>query len=256
MPAGQVRRRSTRRFQLAAGLSVGVHASILLALLYSHGPPPPAAVLEPVPVELVEAPQLTEVAPPAATPAPPSPAPPAEAKSPTPAKTSPPKRLARRSPAPPVPESLVSGEGEQEDAVAELSEAQIAGAARAGSGGPGRPCDMVGRLQAALRKDPRVQAAVDEARRAGGAAGKALLVWNGDWVRSHGQEGNGLAAVREAIMWEVAFAPGACRREPVRGLVLLSLNDGARVVVGSDRWLWSDLLGVRQANSGAAFLRR
>jgi hypothetical protein len=53
--------------------------------------------------------------------------------------------------------------------------------------------------------------------------------------------------VREAIMWEVAFAPQACREEPVRGLVLLSLNDqgGHRIVLGSGDWRWSDLLGRR-----------
>jgi hypothetical protein len=98
-------------------------------------------------------------------------------------------------------------------------------------------------LQAALRKDPQVQSAV-----AGAHRGQAIVVWNGDWVRHGDQEGAGLAAVREAIMWEVAFAPEACRREPVRGLVLISLNDApgsARIVLGADRWRWSDMLFVR-----------
>ncbi|HEX7758328.1 MAG TPA: hypothetical protein VF459_02415, partial [Caulobacteraceae bacterium] len=107
-------------------------------------------------------------------------------------------------------------------------------------------CDMTRRLQTALRKDPRVQAAVADARSAQVSPGKAMLVWNGAWIRSHGQDGNGLAAVREAIMWEVAFAPGVCRAEPVRGLILISLNDGpgaARLVVGQGQWRWSDLLG-------------
>ncbi len=107
---------------------------------------------------------------------------------------------------------------------------------------------MARRLQSALRKARLVQAAVADAGRADGAGGKALYVWNGDWIQSRGQDGNGLAAVREAIMWEVAFAPEACRAEPVHGLVLFSLNDGpgsARLVVGSGVWRWSDLLRPR-----------
>ena len=72
------------------------------------------------------------------------------------------------------------------------------------------------------------------------------MVWDGDWVRTGDQEGKGLSAVREAISWAVAFAPQACRNEPVHGLVLLSLADGAtRFGVGAGSWRWSDLLGVR-----------
>ena len=79
--------------------------------------------------------------------------------------------------------------------------------------------------------------------------GKAIMLWNGDWVRSGGQDGKGLSAVREAVMWEVAFAPEACRNRPVHGLVLLSLADGAtRFAIGSGDWRWSDLLGVRQSS--------
>jgi hypothetical protein len=131
---------------------------------------------------------------------------------------------------------MANGEG------AELSEAQLAGAASAdgGGGGGGGECDMARRVQAALRKDPLVRASVHA------ASGRAIMVWNGDWVQAGAEDGKGLAAVREAITWEVAFAPLACRRERVRGLVLLSLNDGsARLAVGAGEWRWSDLLGLR-----------
>src|SRR5207248_9042499 len=103
----------------------------------------------------------------------------------------------------PVPE----GEAKATATGSELSESEIAGAASAGSGGGGggRSCDMAARVQSALRRDPIVRTAV------AATAGKATLVWNGDWVRSNGEDGKGLAAVREAIMWEVAFAPAACR---------------------------------------------
>jgi hypothetical protein len=69
------------------------------------------------------------------------------------------------------------------------------------------------------------------------------MVWNGDWVQGRGEDGKGLAAVREAILWEVGFAPAACRAQPVHGLVLLSMNGATRLAVGAGDWRWSDLLG-------------
>jgi hypothetical protein len=108
---------------------------------------------------------------------------------------------------------------------------------------------MVVRLQSALRRDPQVRAAIQRAHGQPGVDGRALLVWNGDWVRNPDQEGKGLAGVRQAIAMEVAFAPEACRREPVQGLVLISMGDGpgaARVALGRGRWAWSDLLSARR----------
>jgi hypothetical protein len=123
---------------------------------------------------------------------------------------------------------------------ADVGEGELAGAAGAGSGGGGGGCDMVGRLQSALRRDAQVQAAVAKVDR-----GRALRVWNGAWVLHPGQEGSGLAAVREAIIWEVGFAPDACKRERVHGLVLITLGErpGApRLVLGTQEWRWTDLL--------------
>jgi hypothetical protein len=67
-------------------------------------------------------------------------------------------------------------------------------------------------------------------------------------VRHGVQEGAGLAAVREAIQWEVGFAPEACKDERVRGLVVISLADApgsARIALGAGDWRWTDLLGRR-----------
>jgi len=103
---------------------------------------------------------------------------------------------------------------------------------------------MLRRVQEALRKDQLVLAAA----RTAATAGKAVKVWDGDWLQSSGEAGKGLAAVREAIMWEVAFAPAACRAEPVHGLVLLSLDSGpgaTRLAMGGGDWRWDDLLGLR-----------
>ena len=123
-----------------------------------------------------------------------------------------------------------------------LSDSQVAGAATVGEGGDGGgPCDMGQLVQRALRRDPLVHNAVANANR----VGKAVMVWNGDWVRTGSEEGKGLSAVREAILWEVGFAPAACRSKPVHGMVLLSLADGrTRFAVGTGEWRWADLLHV------------
>ena len=241
----QVPRQSAKRNRLlTAAASAACHAAILLALVGAQPDPPVAVDAPPIQVQLVEL--LPEPpAPPA--PKPPSPEPPA----PTPPKPkaapvekpSPPRRaIARPAPAPPDVAPLLAETGPLTNPDAEVSDAELASAATAdsGGGGGGRACNMLQWLQGKLRKDRRVQSAMADAHR-----GRAIRVWNGDWVRHPGQEGNGLAAVREAIMWEVAFAPEACRAERVRGLVSLSLNDGpgsARVVMGSGDWRWSDVV--------------
>jgi hypothetical protein len=130
-----------------------------------------------------------------------------------------------------------------------MSDSQLAGATGAGEGtgsgggggGGGGGCNTARIVQQALRKDPLVRTAVEDAHR----TGKAVMLWNGDWVRSGAQDGKGLSAVREAIMWEVAFAPEACRNQRMHGLVLLSLADGnTRFAIGSGEWRWADLLGL------------
>lgn len=123
-----------------------------------------------------------------------------------------------------------------------LNAAQLAGAAVAGGGGNGGGCDMARLVQQALRRDPMVRMAVADAHR----TGTAILLWNGDWVQSGAEEGKGLSVVREAILWEVGFAPQACREMPMHGLVLLSLADGGtRFAIGTGEWRWSDILGLR-----------
>ncbi len=236
--AGRPRPSATRRRWLGAtALSAASHVAILLALLSARTSSPKALEREPVSVELVDAPR----------PAPAAAAPVASAR-PSPAKPFSAPDIAR--PAPPAPpdiDPLPTGEGGEAGPGPELSGAQLAGAASADSGPKGRACDMARRVQGALRKDPLVQAAV------AGFAGRAIMVWNGDWVRSGGEDGKGLAAVREAIMWEIAFAPEACRSEPVRGLVLISMSAApgpARLAVGSSQWRWSDLLTSRPIGPG------
>ncbi|MGZ3402822.1 MAG: hypothetical protein ACXWKN_05885 [Phenylobacterium sp.] len=213
--------------------SVAAHLGVLAFLLSVHGTPPKVVEPPAMIVQLADAPQADPVARPTPDP-------------PPPAKPPPPRNIARQVRAPP-PDArpIPSGKGPSADGEDEASDAQVASAATAGSGAGGR-CDMVRQLQAALRRNSLVQAAVAEARSEGGRyPNGAMFVWNGDWIRSHGQDGAGLAAVREAIMWEIAFAPEACRAQPVHGLVLLSLNDGpggGRLVMGEGDWRWSDML--------------
>jgi hypothetical protein len=175
---------------------------------------------------------------------------PVVATSPSPAKPPPQRSVVRPTRAPPQVDTLPADEARTAEPGPGLTDAQLAGASDADSRPAGGPCDMARWLQTALRKDPLVQAAV------AGSAGKAIMVWNGDWVRSSGEDGKGLAAVREAIMWEVAFAPEACRSQAVHGLVLFSMNkgSGARLAVGSGQWRWSDLLRTTSTVSEDASL--
>ena len=248
----EARRRQIRRRRVfTAAVSVGGHLAVVLALVNAR-PTPPVAVEPPViAVELITPPPPVITPPTPPTPEPPDPAPPPKTppKPEKPKPPPPPRPIARPAKTPPPPNvvPILAGEGPSADGVSEVSDSELAGAATAGSGAAGGACNMPRRLQAALRKDRQVQRAVAEAHR-----GKAIRVWNGDWVRHGVQEGAGLAAVREAIMWEVGFAPEACRKERVQGLVMISLNDSpgsARLVMGSGQWRWSDLLFARSGGA-------
>jgi len=163
-----------------------------------------------------------------------------------------------RAPPPPRVERLAAGPAASEPNVV-LGESDLAGATIAGTGGgtggsgggsgSGDGCDMVRRLQDALRRDPEVTAAVTQSHRALGAGAKAILVWNGEWLRSPGQAGKGLAGVRQAIAMEVAFAPEACRAQTMRGLVVIAFNDrpdAPRLALGTREWRWTELLSARR----------
>jgi hypothetical protein len=236
------RRRAARRRLFGAAFSLAAHLCVLVFLVTALRSPPAPAETAPIVVELVdERPPAPAAHPkPASTPAA---ATAAESRpvaaAPVPVKTPARPAVARRSPAPMKTASLTASDAVADEPGNALSEAQIAGAASADSGPTGRPCDMARRLQSALRKDPLVQAAVAS------AAGRAIMVWDGDWVRNRGEDGKGLAAVREAITWEVAFAPQACRAEPVHGLILISMGQAqgsTRLALGLDAWRWADLL--------------
>ncbi len=245
-PRGQ--RRRWRGRVGATVFSAGAHAALLAALLLSWRGTPMAIDLPPVVVSLAP---LPAVLPPPKPPAPPSQSKPAAKRKAPQQPAAAPRLMARASPAPPAPDPLpmapaktpaTGGEGDS------VTGAQLAGATSVGDGdgaggdgsGGGGECDMARRVQMAVRKDPLARAAIHA------AGARAIMIWNGDWVQSGVEDGKGLAAVREAITWEVAFAPLACRHQHVRGLVLLSLNDGsARLALGAGDWRWSDLLGLR-----------
>jgi len=225
-------RRTAQRRLFGGAASLAVHLGVGVFLLTALTSPPMPAETPPVVVQLID------LRPPTPLPTPSTPAKPTLAK-PTPVQPPAAPAIARRTTASVRNATLAASDVDASTAGNALSDAQIAGAASADSGPAGRPCDMARLLQSALRKDPLVQAAV------AGAAGKAIMVWDGDWVRNAGEDGKGLAAVREAILWEVAFAPEACRAEPVHGLVLLSMGQAGgstRLALGQPAWRWSDLL--------------
>lgn len=220
-------RRGRTRLAAAVAASLATHVAILLAVI-AAAPKPPA--LPPPP------PILVDLAAPLSLAAP-SPSPSAAPVSPRPP---PPRTLvARRTPAPPRDDTTPADDSTPTDPGPGLTDAQLAGAATAGSGGAGGACDMARRLQDALRRDPLAQAAVAR------FGGRAIMVWNGDWIWMPGEDGKGLAAVRQAMMWEIAFSPKACQGQQVHGLVVIAAaegHSGARLAVGLNSWRWSDLL--------------
>jgi hypothetical protein len=229
------RQQADRRRRLLTGaFSAAVHGGAIAALLLVHADTAPQiADVEPIPVTLVA---------PLEPPKPPAPKSESE-KPPEPQKPPPPSLHARPPKAPPPAdvEPLPAAKGPTATGPVTLSDAETASASTADSGGGGNGCNMARWLQSRLRNDPLVKAAMAEAH-----SPRPVLVWNGDWVRHGEQEGAGLAQVRESIMWEVGFAPIACRDEPVHGYVLISLNDGSRLAMGAGAWRWSDLLGARR----------
>ncbi|MFN3513095.1 MAG: hypothetical protein ACK41C_08630 [Phenylobacterium sp.] len=229
--------------------SLGAHLALLLGLALSQPPATPPAPVPPEPfvVALTPAPRPAPAPGPAAS----------AAESSPPAKSDPPpptRIVARPAPAsldvPPLP----AGETESPRADVGLTAAELASAVGAGSGGAGGGgggggggrCDMAALLQKALREDPDVRAAVARVHQADGPA--PILLWRGDWIRNFGEDGAGLARVRQAMIMEIGFAPEACRSAPMRGFVLISLNDApgsAQLALGSTEWRWSDLLTPR-----------
>lgn len=240
-------------------------------MLAAPPPEPPPAPSEPAPADAAAG--GSEPAPsPDPQPAPAAAAPvktPEKARPAAPVPPSP--RPSRPAPPSPVIEPLPVAAPEPSVEFVFLGESALAGAFAAGQGtgggagagaggggsgggtgsgrggGTGGGCDMVRRLQDALRNDPRINRALTQAYEGSGASGRAILIWNGDWMRSPGQEGKGLAGVRQAIAVTVGFSPRACRAETVDGYVLLTLSDapGApRVAMGGGRWRWSDLLSL------------
>lgn len=268
-------KRSRRAWAPGLAVSVGAHLAGLAAFLTVSPTPPIFSVepsREPVIVSLTPPPPPLPVAEPDP---PPGPAKPSQAAEPPAPTTVTPPTPRPRPPAAPRTPRLASPEVEPLRVVAAppspapapppvgLTLAQLAGAAMAGSGsggggdggagggggsgtGAGR-CDMIRRVQDALRGNPGAVASAARAQSALPASHRALLVWDGDWVTNPGEAGRGLAGLRQAIAVAIAFAPAECRRQSMRGLVLLTLEDdadGPRLALGESQWRWSDLTGA------------
>lgn len=273
-PVRRAETRSRRRPGLAVAISLGAHLALLPLLFLAPADPPAFSSIDddfdavilnlepaprPIPPPEPElAPEPTpdptpEAASAAAAPAPPAP------------RTAPPPPLRTRAPRP-APANVETVVASVAPAVAfvGLGAEALGGATVAGSGsgsgegsgtgsgdgtgaGSGGRCDMVRRLQDALRDDADIRRTAAEAQ---GSIGRdrALLLWDGDWLMTPGQAGRGLAGVRQAIAVEIAFSPPACRRQSMRGYALITLGDAPgspRIALGAPNWRWSDLAGGR-----------
>lgn len=259
-----------RKLAVAIGLSLLVHLSVGLAIwgkrnapvyvpegapvvLVELEPPPPLPVEVEEPVAAGEATETplqeawTEAA--------------AKAPVVTPKVQTAPAIESHKTPTPVLPTEVVQiSAGSDVPAMRLLGEGEMAGALVAGSGagggsgeggsggggagGAGGACDMVGRLQALVRRDARIQSVVRDMHRQQNAGRRAMVLWDGDWVQTAGQDGRGMAGVRQALAVEVAFAPRECRNQTVRGFVILSLGDDAgapKLALGTQSWRWGEL---------------
>ena len=271
-PARRAETRSRRRPGLAVAISLGAHLALLPLLFLATADRPvfssanddfDAVILNLAPPPLPIPPPAPELAPdpkPEAAPTAASPAPSAPRVAPPPSapRTRPPR------PAPPDIETVVANLNPAPVAFVGLGAEVLGGATVAGSGsgagdgsgagsgsgagaGSGGRCDMVRRLQDALRDDADIRRTAAEAQ---GVIGRdrALLLWDGDWLLTPGQAGRGLAGVRQAIAVEIAFSPLACRQQAMRGYALITLGDtpgSPRIALGAPNWRWSDLAGGR-----------
>ncbi|WP_395651435.1 hypothetical protein [Brevundimonas sp.] len=272
-PVRRAQTRARRRPGLAVAISLGAHLALLPLLFLTPADPPAfsstdddfdAVILNLEPPPLPIPPPEPELAPepapdpkPETTPSAASPAPPA----PPPAPPPPPLRTRAPRPVPANVETVVASVAPVVAFVGLGAEA-LGGATVAGAGsgegsgtgsgdgagtGSGGRCDMVRRLQDALRDDADIRRTAAEAQ---GSIGRdrALLLWDGDWLMTPGQAGRGLAGVRQAIAVEIAFSPPACRRQAMRGYALITLGDAPgspRIALGAPNWRWSDLAGGR-----------
>jgi hypothetical protein len=240
------RRRTWAGRAVAVAVSLGGHLAILLAILWARTEPMKLPSLEgpgPISVALIKGPVLeAALTPPIPTP---EPKPVAKPEPPKPKASAKPVKPQKERHTPPAPNGHYSPTSESQvaDTAVQPNETQLAQAATASSGAPGGECNMIRLLQDALRKDASIRNAVAEADRRVG--GRAIMLWNGDWITSRGEDGKGLASVREVMEVEIAFAPQACKAGVMHGLVLFSLNDNpgaTRLAMGSGVWRWSDLL--------------
>ena len=224
-----------RRTRLLAGaFTIGVHIAAVALLLLPRGSTPPSRVedtSEPIQVSLIDTPRPQPPGPPDVTLAQP------EAAS-----------------APPLPHLTIratvrAAMTTRPDNSDLLSASQLAGAASvgAGGGGGGGGCDMARAVQQALRRDPLVRAAVEDAHR----LGKSVMLWNGDWVRSGGAGRQGPVGRARGDHVGSGLRAGSLPQQQVHGLVLLSLADGStRFAIGAGDWRWSDLLDRARGRSG------
>ncbi|HXS06697.1 MAG TPA: hypothetical protein VN723_07915 [Rhizomicrobium sp.] len=226
LSGSQLTRAQRRNRWLVGAGTIGAHVAVFTALFWHYAQPPRPPEPAALEVSLIDTPKPTPPVPP------------------EPEKIDSGATVIVPDPKPPTIHLTAQSQIQAtvDDMSDVLSDAQVSGAASVGEGGDGGgPCDMGQLVQRALRRDPLVHNAVQNANR----LGKAIMVWNGDWVRTGMEDGKGLSAVREAILWEVGFAPESCRTRPVHGMVLLSLADGrTRFAVGTGEWRWADLLHV------------
>jgi hypothetical protein len=127
----------------------------------------------------------------------------------------------------------------------EAVSAKVAAAASAASGSSGDPCALGEWLQAALKDDPAVQAALSNVPASARSVANAVMLWNGQWFSPPPSAAQGLASIRALVVAGIASAPEGCRSQAITGPILITVGEAMAptvLAVGSGEWRWQDLL--------------
>ncbi|MGB7409025.1 MAG: hypothetical protein WA908_11010, partial [Pontixanthobacter sp.] len=106
----------------------------------------------------------------------------------------------------------------------------------------GGGCDLTGTVEDVLQADAEIERVLPSIRRDRRSVANALALWKGEWVEPDRRlPPEALAAIKTGVERAVAAAPGACRRQILRGPRLLYLPGEGKTTVlamGSGEWTW------------------
>lgn len=109
---------------------------------------------------------------------------------------------------------------------------------------PGGTCDLTDVVQANLRADPELQAALDRLPRSDRSVASAVMLWDGHWIVGASPAARDtLTKIRAVVIATIEAASLPCRTSSQTGPRLMSLRGEPDTILalGSGKWRWADL---------------